>query len=379
MWTAWLVRELAKETDVQVISPIPYCPPLPAIGLFRQYARFRAAARTETRDGIRVHHPRFFIAPGRKFACIEDRAYELAVRPVANRIRRVFPFDLIHAHFVYPDGVAAAALARRFNVPFVITDQAPWVPWLERGCIRSASVPAAREAAGLACVSEYLRGTMRHYLGDEVAIEVIPNGVDGEAFPLGAAEARKPKQIAYVGLINFNKGIDVLLDAMKLVTADDEDAHLVLVGGSYYRNTQLQEERLRRRAAELRLGDHVTFMGRQPPEEVARVMRESAVLTLPSRAETFGSVLVEALACGTPVVASASGGPQEIVTDDVGRIVPVGDPQRLADALLEVMKNPGRFPPEQLRKHALERYGWASVAERYIELYDRALRPERPW
>jgi teichuronic acid biosynthesis glycosyltransferase TuaC len=371
-WTAGLVRELARHCDVRVISPTPYCPPLPHRGPLRQYTRFRSVLKDERRDGIDVFHPPFVIGPGQRFACLEHHAYEFAVRGLAERLHRTAPFDLIHAHFIYPDGVVASRLAKRWGVPFVVTDQAPWEPWLDRRCIRSAAVPAARAAAHLVCVSEFLRSTIRHYLGESADVEVIPNGVDPDAFPLGPAAERAGRQIAYVGLINFNKGIDVLLEAMKLVAEEDADAHLVLVGGSYYRNTHLQEERLRHRASELGLDDRVTFAGRRRPQEVARVMRQSAVLTLPSRAETFGSVLIEALASGTPVVASASGGPQEVVDDSVGRIVPVGDAPRLAEALLEVLAKPERYPHERLRAYALERYAWPSVAERYLHLYRRA-------
>ena len=371
-WTAWLARELSKHCDVRVISPVPWCPPLPPLRRLRQYTRFRDVVREEIRDGIRVRHPRFGVGPGQTMPCIEHRTYERAVKPLVDRLRGEFPFDLIHAHFIYADGVVASRLARRYGVPFVVTDQAPWIPWLERDCIRRVAVPAAREAARLACVSGYLRDTVRHYMG-ETAVEVIPNGVDPETFAPANGAARDGNQIAYVGLVNMNKGIDTLLHAMTRVAEQNPNARLVLVGGSYYRNTRLQEERLKELARELALDGRVTFVGRRPPDAVARFMRESAVVVLPSRAETFGAVLVEALASGTPVVATASGGPQEIVTDDVGRMVPADDPEALADALLNVLSEPDRFDPQRLREHALSRYSWSRIAETYLEVYADAL------
>ncbi len=372
-WTAWLARELSKQCDVRVISPVPWCPPLPRLRRLRQYARFRDVAREELRDGIRVYHPRFALGPGQTTQCIEHRTYERAVRPLVDRLRGEFPFDLIHAHFVYADGVVASRLARRYGVPFVVTDQAPWIPWLERECIRRVAVPAAREAARLTCVSGYLRDTVRHYLGPDAQVDVIPNGVDPETFSPRDGTPRDGDQIAYVGLINVNKGIDTLLHAMTRVAERNPNARLVLVGGSYYRDTRLQEERLKQLARELALDGRVTFVGRRPPDEVAKVMRESAVVVLPSRAETFGAVLVEALASGTPVVATASGGPQEIVTDEVGRIVPADDPEALADALLNVLSEGDHFDPKRLREHALSRYSWSRIAETYLELYADAL------
>jgi glycosyltransferase involved in cell wall biosynthesis len=372
-WTAWPVRKLASRCEVRVVSPVPWCPPAPHVGPLRQYTRFRRVLAEEERDGVCVHHPRFVIGPASTMPCIEHRTYERAVRPLADRIRREFPFDLVHAHFVYADGVVASKLAERYGVPFVVTDQAPWYPWLERDCIREAVLPAARAAARLVSVSDFLRSTMRPYLPDDVRVDVIPNGVDAEAFTLASPHERKPDQIAYVGLINFNKGIDVLLDAMVRVAKRNERARLVLVGGSYYRNTRLQEDRLKARAVELGLGPRVEFVGRKRPEEVNRYMRESGVVVLPSRLETFGAVLVEALASGTPVVATASGGPQEIVTDEVGRLVPTEDADALADALVDVLARRADFPPERLREHAVSRYSWSSIADRYVDLYRSVL------
>jgi glycosyltransferase involved in cell wall biosynthesis len=372
-WTAWLARELSKHCDVRVISPVPWCPPLPRLRRLRQYTRFRDVTREELRDGIRVYHPRFAVGPGQTTLCVEHRTYERAVVPLVDRLHEESPFDLIHAHFIYADGVVASRLARRYGVPFVVTDQAPWIPWLERKCVRRVAVPAARDAARLACVSGYLRDTVRHYLGPEPAVDVIPNGVDPDTFAPRNGTARDRDQIAYVGLINVNKGIDTLLHAMTRVAERNPNARLVLVGGSYYRNTRLQEERLKALARELALDGRVTFAGRLPPEDVARFMRESAVVVLPSRAETFGAVLVEALASGTPVVATASGGPQEIVTDEVGRIVPTDDPEALADALLNVMAEGDRFDPQGLREYALSRYSWSRIAGTYLELYANVL------
>jgi glycosyltransferase involved in cell wall biosynthesis len=143
----------------------------------------------------------------------------------------------------------------------------------------------------------------------------------------------------------------------------------MLVGGSFYRNTRRQEENLRRRAKDLALGDRVTFAGRKPPEEVARLMSGSAVVVLPSRAESCGAVLVEALACGTPVVATRCGGPEDIVTPDVGELVPVGDAEALADALSRSLADPMRYDAAYLRAHAVSRFGWDPIVEAIRRTY----------
>jgi glycosyltransferase involved in cell wall biosynthesis len=146
------------------------------------------------------------------------------------------------------------------------------------------------------------------------------------------------------------------------------------VGGGFYRDTLVQEQKLREQAVALGLGDRVTFLGRQPPAEVARLMAESAVVVLPSRAESFGAVLVEALACGTPVVATRCGGPEDIVNDAVGKLVPVGDPEALTEALAVVLADPAHFDPNLLRRYAVENFDWDPIVDRVHDVYLEAVR-----
>jgi glycosyltransferase involved in cell wall biosynthesis len=102
-------------------------------------------------------------------------------------------------------------------------------------------------------------------------------------------------------------------------------------------------------------------------------MRRSAVCVLPSRRESFGAVLVEALACGTPVVATRCGGPEDVVHDGVGTLVPVEDEVALADGLKLVLSNGGSYDPCQLRSWALEHFSWESVGTATSDLYREAL------
>src|SRR5262249_6933036 len=123
----------------------------------------------------------------------------------------------------------------------------------------------------------------------------------------------------------------------------------------------------------LGLNGRVEFAGRQPLAALVAAMQESALLVLPSRAESLGMVLVEALACGTPVVATRCGGPEDIVTDEVGELVPPEDPEALADGISRVLVRRGSFDPAALRKHALERFGHESVVGRIADVYQAVL------
>jgi teichuronic acid biosynthesis glycosyltransferase TuaC len=370
LWIAQPTRLLADRFEVRVVSPVPWCPPLPRLAGLEQYRRFRDVPRAEVRDDVGLLRPRFVAGPGRSLYPLEAVACWRGVRRTVESLRERFPFDLVHAHFIYPEGAVAHRIARRHGVPFVVTEHAPWHPWLEQASVRRQAVPAAEAAAALVAVSRWVGETMTRYADVGAKVRVVPNGVDLDRFAPDPHRRRDPDLVLAVGVLTFMKGLDVLIEAMRIVRARRPAARLVVVGGHHYRHTRLQGKRIRALAAPL--GDAVAFVGQVPHDEVAGWMRSAAVLALASRAESFGSVLVEALACGTPVVATRSGGPEDVVTPEVGRLVPREDPTALAEALLEVLAAPERYPPEVLRRHAA-RFAWPRVAERVAAVYREVL------
>ncbi len=146
-----------------------------------------------------------------------------------------------------------------------------------------------------------------------------------------------------------------------------------MIGGSFYHNTRMQQEKLMHMAVDLGLNNHVQFLGIKHPSEVARYMRESALVILPSRAESFGSVLVEALSCGTPVISTLCGGPEDIVKTDVGVLVPVGNNFALANAIETVLEREEMYLSNKLRNYAIERFSWDTIAAQNIDLYYEAI------
>jgi teichuronic acid biosynthesis glycosyltransferase TuaC len=372
LWVEQPTLRLAEHFELRVVSPVPYCPPLPNVGPLREYVRFRTIAREEVRNGVEVVRPRLAVGPGSTTYAVEAASYNRSVAKAVDRLHAVFPFELIHAHFIYPDGVAASRLARRYGVPFVVTEHAPWTGWLDRPGIARQAVPAALAASRIMAVSTSVERTIRDFAGGSASVQVVPVGVDGERFRLGAGP-RVPDQILFVGFVNRNKGVDVLLRALKLLQQRQVPGRAVLVGGSFFRDTRIQEEELRRLAHDLDLDGRVRFAGRLPQDDVARLMAESAVVVLPSRAESFGAVLVEALACGTPVVATRCGGPEDIVRDGVGRLVPVGDAEALADELSRVLAHPELYEAKRLREYALGRFGWDAIADEVRDVYLEAI------
>jgi len=373
IWVEGLVREVARACEARVIAPVPYCPPLPESA---EIAWFRKVARRHHVNGVEVRSPRFLTGPGMSLHGIEGTTYYWGVAREVDRLRREFPFDLIHAHFIYPDGVSAVRLGRRYGVPVVITDHATWKPWMDRyPRVRRQALEALAGCDVHISVSRWLQETVLAYAAPSEKFRVVPVGFDASIFdlpPPGAA--RKPAQILYVGRMHPTKGSDVLMHAMRSLIARRPEARLVMVGGSLgYRDFRLQEEKIRRLAHELGLDAHVEFVGMKAHAEVVRYIQESTVLVLPSRRESFGAVLVEALGCGVPVVATRCGGPQEIVTDAVGVLVPPENPEALAAGLEQTLDRHQQYDPQSLRSYAVRNFSWQVIAEKHLALYEQVL------
>ena len=147
----------------------------------------------------------------------------------------------------------------------------------------------------------------------------------------------------------------------------------MLIGEAYYGRYRQEELRLRNLTGDLNLQDRISFAGKQPFTELVRQMQRSAALILPSRAESLGMVLVEALACGTPVVATRCGGPEDIVNEQVGILVPPEDPEALANGIEHVLDHRMDYDPVKLRAHALENFGLESVGARLAHVYQEVM------
>jgi glycosyltransferase involved in cell wall biosynthesis len=373
IWVRQLVADSRAYAEPKVVSPAPWCPPFP--GLPPDVAVYRDIERSSTDDGVEVLHPRFLVAPGARLAALEAGAYLARVLPLAARLRRRFAFDLVHAHFTYPDGVAAAALGRRYGVPVLITEQAPWGPWLDTSpLVRRQAVWAARQATFQIAISTEVKASIERLTGQLPHLRVVPDAVDGSVFTLrrnGTGNARN--RVLFVGAIRHVKGFDVLLRAIRILTDRNVDVELLAIGEGHFRAYREYQDGMAKLSADLGLSDRVHFAGRKPLSDLVAAMQESAVLVLPSRHESLGMVLVEALACGTPVVATRCGGPEDIVDSDVGMLVPPDDPAALADGIARVLGSLDRYDPAALRERALARFGSDVVSGRLSALYHEAL------
>jgi glycosyltransferase involved in cell wall biosynthesis len=347
---------------------VPYAPPLLPAASVR---RFRSVERTSLRDGVTVHYPRVMAGPGQLLHAFDARLAYPSIRKAIIELHRAAPFDVIHAHFIYPEGVIASRVGAELGVQVVSSEHAMWRPWLDRhASVRRQVERALPRIARLTAVSESLRASITGLFGDAVPVEVIPNVVDETIFVApGPNEPRDLNHLLFVGLIRHVKGLDVLIHALSHLLPEHPDLHLTVAGGSFYRAYERDAAAVRALVHALGLTDRVRFLGEVAPNDVAALMRRSALLVVPSRRETFSLVTAEALASGTPVVATRCGGPEEILTEEAGQLTEPDDAAALAIAIESALSR--SYDRVALRRYAIDRYGSAAAAERLGRLYER--------
>jgi D-inositol-3-phosphate glycosyltransferase len=368
--------------------------------LARELARMRMQADIFTRsqnpaiprvvtlaEGVRVVH----LAAGPQAPMARERVFEHLDEFVdgveAFRIAAGADYDLIHAHY-WLSGAVGLALRRRWAVPLVqmfhtlgrLKNDAS-----HNGADREPDVRIAEEARIVAAADRIVASTVverahlvAHYGADPSRIAVIPCGVDTELFtPGGQAAARAAlglgdePQLLYVGRQTPIKGLETLLDAMARLRAGGTPARLSIVGGDADEPLDGHEAALRERLGRLGLGKAVTFVGAQPQDRLPAWYVAADATVLPSYYESFGMVALEAMACGSPVVASRVGGLQTTVRDRVtGLLVREHDPAALAEALERLLGDEDlrwRLGREGVRWAAQHR--WPCVAEAVCREY----------
>jgi glycosyltransferase involved in cell wall biosynthesis len=295
---------------------------------------------------LEVTHPPYTTLPllGR---CADGFVLYRQTLAHVRRIHAEFPFDVIDAHYAFPDGAAATLLAARFRVPVAVTVRGGDLDLLPRFRLRRRAIERTlRRADRIFAVSDHLASRAVELGAPPRSILVVPNGVDRGVFfhadgesarrRLGAAADRA--LVVCAGNLLAEKGQHVLLEALARIGTAGRRPDLVLIGsdpspsGAYRR-------RLERDIVRLGVGGRVRLLGSVDQRALADWYRAADLLVLPTFREGCPNVVREALACGTPVVASRVGGVPELVTSqDLGLLVAPGDGEALAAAIEEALR-----------------------------------------
>jgi len=368
------IRALSRLCDLQVVAPVPWTPPTRLLG--DRYYRYSRIPHEEFHEGLSLKHPRFIAFP-KVFKSTDGMLMAACSLRVLRAMRESFPFDVIDAHWAYPDGLAAAVLANFFRVPFALTVRGDDINVLPNYFWRRQLIRwALRQAALVIALSKELKERAQSLSDVASKIVVIPNGINSEIFyPGERSEARRrlglPPEgriLLSVGRLHSSKGYPFLIEALALLLAEAPDLRIVIVGESDHE----ADARPAIEAAAMRLGigEKVKLVGAQPHSVVADWYRAADLFCLPTHREGSANVLLEALACGLPCITTPVGGNPDIIsTEDVGILV---DPEikPLARGIAQCLSR--RWDRERIANH-VRRRTWASVASECYENLSRVV------
>lgn len=356
---------VGRRLPLAVVAPTPWFPFQHLLRRWKPGFRPGAPAH-EQQQGFDVWYPRFLSVPG-MLKRVDGWLMALGAYPRLRQLRRAGRLDLIDAHFGYPDGYAAMLLGRWLGVPVTVTLRGTE----ERHARDAVLAPRLRLALQAAdrvfTVSQSLQ---RVATGLGIALaktRVVGNGVDLERFqPIDRQQARAAlglpqgaRVLITVGGLVERKGFHRVMACLPALRQRLPDLHYLVVGGPSPEGDWT--DRLKALSGELGLDDCVHFLGPVASADLHRVLSAADVFALSTRNEGWANVLLEAMACGLPVVATDVGGNAEVVSaPELGMIVPFDDAPALEAALAAALTQPWD-------RQALRRYAEANTWDRRVD------------
>lgn len=357
------VKALSSNYDVAVL--------IPALQSFSASAFFFIMRMDKSiAGGVRVYYQRALYSRRFPVKFFWEIYYAQVRRAYLNLCEEWGNPDVIHAHVVLPAGWVAVRIGREFDIPVVITEHTgPFASHLQSKLMRHYANEALEGADAVVAVSPALASQIDNFrsgLDIKVIGNVVPDGL-WEA-PLKSSDrdataGGRCKFIA-VGSMVREKGIDTLLESVRILAQRGKvDFELLLVGGG---RELAQYKALVLKTA---IGGYCKFVGGLERDEVFKLLRQADVLVLPSHAETFGMVLVEAMALGKPVVATRCGGAEYVVTAETGLLVDIKDAGGMAAAMESCINGTGKFDSAGIRDSVCQRFGKDIYVRRMTELF----------
>ncbi|AXU20707.1 glycoside hydrolase [Novosphingobium sp. THN1] len=365
------MQALAERGDweVTVVNPIGI-PPVP----MKRYATLKGVPEVQEQGAVTIHHPRFLLIPGLS-GPINPALIAHAVLPLAKRLHAEQPFDMIDAQFFYPDGPAAAKVARALEVPLAIKARGSDIHlWGQRSWPRRQMIEAARQSSVLLSVSQALANDMIALGMPADRIKVHYTGLDRSRFrPLERQAARQlvsalpslqiwseGRLLLCVGALIAIKGQALAIRAMTLLP---DDVRLAIAG------TGADETVLKRLVQQLGLESRVHFLGSVEHDILPHLLCAADAMVLPSEREGLANAWIESLACGTPVVIPDIGGAREVVADSSAGRIADRTPEAIAEAVNELLQAP---PTQDAVAANAARFSWEANASALAALYEEA-------
>jgi teichuronic acid biosynthesis glycosyltransferase TuaC len=348
--------------DATVLAPVPWFPF--ASERFGRWARYARVEREADIRGIHTYYPRYAVIPKVGMSAAPWLLAASARRAIERLFGRLEEFDLIDAHYFYPDGVAAALLGRWFGKPVVITGRGTDLNLIPEHALPRRQIQwAARTVAGMITVSDALKGRLIDLGVPANRVTTLRNGVDLDRFrPLARDSIRSRlglsgRVLLSVGNLIELKGHHIAIASLPALP----DVTLIVAG------TGPEESNLRALARRLEVSDRVSFTGLLDQAKLAEYYNAADCLVLCSSREGMANVLLESLACGTPVVTTPIRGTNEVVADSrAGLLMAERSPEALAEAVARIWES---YPAREAVREYAQGFDWALTTRGQRELF----------
>lgn len=362
------LRQLVAYSGIEsrVVAPVPWFPSKNAI--FGDYAVYAGVKSQENRHGLTVYHPRYPLLPKIGMSTAPWLMAQ-AVAPLLRKLQRDgYDFDVIDAHYFYPDGVAAALLAKMFNKPLVITARGSDLNLIARYAVPRKWIRwAAHRADHLITVSDELKQVLLGMDVPTAKVTVLRNGVDASLFMPVERDAMRYRLnmrgfvLLSVGNLVPGKGHDLVIEAL----ARMPDARLLIIGEGPC------EFQLRRLISDLGVGNRVRILGNMNQLELRDYYGAADALVLASMREGWPNVLLESMACGTPVVATSVGAsPVIVAAPQAGVLADECSSRALLAAICQLRDH---YPDRAATRAYAGQFGWDEISAGQMQIFNRLM------
>jgi teichuronic acid biosynthesis glycosyltransferase TuaC len=360
------LRHLVASQQVRsrVVAPVPWFPSRAPI--FGDWSRNAGVADIELRHGLTIHHPRYLVLPKIGMSAAPYLLYRGALPAIRKLLDAGERFDAIDAHYVYPDGVAAVWLGQTLDLPTAITARGTDINLIPRYSVpRRLIRQAITDSAAMIAVSAAIGDELVELGAPPAKVTVLRNGVDTVLFqPADRLAARgvlgltRPTLLS-VGLLIERKGHHRIIEALTQLPEFD----LLIVGEGPERNA------LSAMIDRYGLGARVRLLGSRPHAELPSLYSAADALVLASSREGWPNVLLESMACGTPVVASNIWGNPEVVRDpEAGVLMEHNTPIGIVEAVRRLFTN---LPDRADTRAYAERFSWDDTTAGQLALFHK--------
>ncbi|MEM1672680.1 MAG: glycosyltransferase [Archaeoglobaceae archaeon] len=372
-----LTDSIAKHEKIEEINVLVHhnylseLAPLVPISYSKFVEKFRKnnlVSKSEYPEKVKVHvvSTLYFIPDGRNRG-LGDKLFKIFDSYIT---KKPLEFDIIHAHFTWPQGYVAIKLGEKNRVPVVIHVHENQEWFMRLLLSKNKKIHSTwRRATALIRVNKKSIPLLKEF---NVNTFYLPNGFNttlqvSKNFARNKLKLSSDTKILFgLGHLIGRKGFQYLVESMNKIIRKRKDV-ICYIGGEGPLKKKLEDQ-----IKKLNLQEHVKLLGFIPDEELYLWMNAADIFVLPSLSESFGVVQIEAMACGTPVVATINGGSEEIIiSEDYGLLCKPGDAKDLAEKILIALEK--EWDREKIRKYA-EQFTWDNIAKQVVRVYEEVLK-----